>query len=681
MISAGIIASFNAPALQDLLVFPLTYDEQDSAHEITLVRSVGGAPFVTPDGFEGDGYQARYKSSSLPSWVNSRPFSIQASVAVPNLKSRSARDEIVSLCMDDAGAAVRLGIAVRPDEKGDALVPNGALVLSSGAQSAFLGRPGWKYQIRTPYPTIGSYSAKPQAVHLLDEDTLLLSVHLDDTESIVYRVRLSDKAITGQFSFGTLTYRHVASIASRANGDVWVGDYETGRLLRLDLEASFASGSAVILATCSANNLGTGVGAISFKVIGGVEYLLQATYDTVDTNAFLYLFPTSVLSSAEILVTDRYKRFAVGRRIQGITPFNGNLLVSRNNLYAASSPAGVVGWVQELNVDGMAAALADNAVVRSSQNGAYVLREVAGPTSYVEDISVHPSTNEIFIATEGGYNVGDHPGFLGVWSGSLAAGAAELNHYTVECDGASSVAVKVNGYDFATLPWTVDQPADVLSIGGLPSAVPGFNSGYSTGFISNVALVSGPIDTTLYQSIADGSYEPNALTVYTIGLTNPGAETGSAAGWTVESGGMTVRSANPPPFAGSFYFTGGNFAASVSRQRVPLSGVPTGTIDAGSAWAKIRWQQCAYSDQDPGAMGVRALTAADASLGTVYGPFAWTPFGGGATGPWFWYPRSVPAALPANTRKLDALYNASGRTSGTANDFYVDNVSLTVYGR
>lgn len=681
MISMGIIAGHAVPAMQDMLVFPLTYDEQDSQHAITLARSVGSAPFVTPDGFEGDGYQARYKSSSLPAWVNSGPFSLQASVAAPSLKARSTRDEIVSLCMDDADAAVRLGLAIRPDEKGDVLAPNGALMLSSGAQSALLGRPGWKYQFRTPHPTVGGYSARPQALHFMDEDTLLFSVHLEDTESVVYRVRLSDKSITGQFSFGTSTYRHVASIASRTNGDVWVGDYETGRLLQLDVDASFASGSAVILATCNSSNLGNGIGAIAFKTIAGVEYLLQATYDTVDTNAFLYLFPVAVLASANILVTDRYKRFSVGRRIQGIAPFKGNLLLSRNNLYSATSPAGVVGWVQELNVDGMAASLADNAVVRASQNGAYVLREAVGPSSYVEDISIHPSTGEVFIATEGGYSVGDQPGFLGVWSGSLAAGDTELNHYTAEYDGASTVVVKVNGFEFATLPWTIDQAANVLTIGGLPAAAPGFTSGYALGFIASVALVNGPVDAALYQNIADGSFEPNALTVYSIALTNPGAESGSTAGWTVESGGMAVRSANPPPFAGSFYFTGGNFASSVSRQRVPLSGVPSGTIDSGAAWAKIRWQQCAYSDQDPGAMGVRSLTAADASLGTIYAPSGWTPFGGGATGPWYWYPRNLPAEIPANTRKLDALYNASGRTSGTANDFYVDNVSLTVYGR
>lgn len=657
-----------------MLVFPLTYDERDGEHAIQLERHGGAGPHITPRGFVGDGYEARYKTDQIPPWLNGGAFTLQASVSASPLRIRSARDELVSLCSNNGAANVRLGFAVRTDERGDTLAPAGAIMLSSGANRCFVGRPGWRYEFRTPSPMVGAYNAKPQAVHFLDADTLLMSVHLDDTESLVYRVRLSDGAITGQFTFGTTTYRHVASIAARQNGEVWAGDYETGTLIRLDLDASFASGSAVILATCASNNLGNGVGAITFHVIGGVEYLIQATYDTLDTGGFIYLFPASVLASGAILVSDRFKRFVIGRRVQGVTIRSGRLLVSRNNKVNASSPGGTVGWLTEYDIDAMAANLPDGA----SGVATYMLREAVGPSSYVEDVSIQPGTGRVFVGTEGGYSVADAPGFMGVWSGTLDPYASESNTYTAFFDGDSQVTVKVNGYLFATLPWVVDQPAQVLTIGGLPVAAPGYGTGHTLATISNVALANGELADSQARQIAAGSYEPLALDAYEIPLTNPGAEAGNTSGWTTELGGMVVRSANPLPYAGGFYFSGGNFPQSRNRQRVSMGSVPAASIDAGVAWARIQWQQSAYSAEDPGTMGIRTLTAADGEIGTSYAGNAWTPFGGGAGGPWYWYPRSHPVLLPASARKLDALYFGT-RSTGTSQDHYVDDVSLTVY--
>lgn len=656
------------------LFFPLTYDEFDSDNVIQLERVGGLGPHITPRGFEGDGYEARYKTAELPVWLRGGAFTLQASISAPRVRITSSRNELVALCTDDAAAHTCLGIAMRADEKGDALVPAGALMLSSGANLCFLGRPGWRYELRVPHPTIGAYTAKPQALHFLDADTLMFSIHLDDTESVVYRVRLSDGAIIGEFTFGQDTYRHVASIAAMQNGDVWAGDYETGTLIKLDVDASFASGKAVILRTCASSNLGNGVGAIAFKVIAGVEYLLQATYDTQDTGGLLYLFPVSVLEAGVIAQTDRYKRFQMGRRMQGITTLNGKLIVSRNNRINASSPGGTVGWLQEFDIDAFAMNQPDGTALGQSQ----VLRELVGPSSYVEDVSVQPGTNRIFVGTEGGYSVADTPGFQGVWSGTFDPSAAEVNCYSAFFDG-EGVSVRVNGYLFATLPWVPEYPAEVLAIGGLPAAMPGFTTGHSVATISNVAIVRGGLADSEAQKIASGAYEAFALDVHEVALNNAGAELGNVSGWTTELGGMAVRSANPAPYSGAFYFSGGNTPQSRSRQRVAVDAVPVASIDAGSSWARLRWQQSAYSAEDPGTMGVRMLTATENEISTTYAGSAWTPFGGGAGGPWFWLPRAHTAKIPASTRRLDALYFATGRTNGTNNDHYVDEITLTVY--
>lgn len=667
-----------------ILVFPLTFDEMDSDHQVALERLGGAGPHVTPAGFEGDGYEARYKTDSLPPWVNSGEVSLQFSAAVPNLRARSARDELVSLCADDATADVRMGFAVMEDDKGSVRVPAGAIKLvagtTAGPRELFLGRPGWGYVLRTPSPTVGQYPAKLQAVHFIDQSTMVFSAHLDDTESVFYRVDLADNSITGEFTLGS-SYRHVASMAERSNGDVWVGDYETGTLLRIDLGASFVSGSAVILDSCDASSI-IGTGAIAFMTISGEEYLVMGQYSTIEENGYLYLFSASVLSQPSIVAADRFKRFMLGRRMQGIVERNGRLLLARNSLRGDAGAGGVVGWIQELDLAGMVESLADGSAVHSTANSGYITAQYVGPASYVEDLAVHPTTNEVYAPTEGGYGVIDYPGFQGIWRSDLADRAA-LNHYSAEYDGVGTVVVKLNGYTFATMAWELDQVAEVLTIGGLPAAASGFTNGYSLGTIANVALVNGSISDALFDAIADGDFEQSSLQEYSLFLLNPGAETGDVSSWTAEVGSLDVRDFNPPAYEGIYYFSAGPNPATRARQRLDLTqqGLPSGVLDSGGAWAKVRWQQSAYSDQDPGGMGLRALTSADATLDEQYSGSDWTPFGGGASGPWYWYPRCYAMDLPANTRKLDAIYNAGPRTAGTNNDLYVDIITVTVYAR
>lgn len=650
-------------------IFPLTYDEQDSTGAVTLTRSGGYGPHITPAGFEGDGYSARY-TAPAPAWTNSGPLTLAASVTLPLTMLGSAREEIVSLCTDDAAATRRLGLSVITDPRSAAV---GAVAVSSAGNQQLIGRPGWRYEFRSPIISEGSYTAKPQAVLFLDGDTVLFSVHLDDTESRVYKVRLSDGALLGEFTFGTVTHRHVASFARRSNGDVWAGDYDTSALLRLDLDASFASGTAQILQTVDASEL-PGFGAIEFATLGDTEYLLSAQYSTADAGAYLYLHDAAQLAGSAITVAGRHRRWLLGRRLQGIAMRAGKLLAARNAVYGSTLVGGVI---EQYDLDGMLQALTDGAVVSAS---VYLLGSWSAPSAYPEDLAVNPSTGAVATPTEGAYAVADATGFLALWSSPLDY-AGVCNDYAIEYNGAGQVLVRINGREWGALSWAPTTAAAVLTIGGLPQAAPGFDRGYSWATVANVLLQQGSPSAAEYAALFAGEHELQQLTAYPLTLTNAGAELGDTSGWTVESGGMTVRSSNPLPFEGAFYFTGGSFASSVSRQRLDLAaqGVPVAALDAGTAWAKIRWKQAAYGPNDPGGMGLRTLTAGDGTLATQYSGLAWTLGGPNAApgGPWF--PRSLPVALLATARKVDALYNASGRTSGTANDCYVDAIDVMVY--
>lgn len=657
------------------LIFPLTYDELDATNSLSLTRSGGSGPHVTPDGFEGDGYEARYTYAALPSFVNAGgPLTLAATVAAPMVRNNSPRTDVVALTQNTVNGVHRVGLSVVTDTSGAA---TGAVALVVGASQQILGRPGWRYERRVPVLSANGGTVKPQGLLCLDADTLLFSVHFSDTESRTYKMRLSDKAILGEFTFGTSTYRHVAAFARRSNGEVWAGDYETGTLLQLDLDASFASGQASITKAidCSAVR---GFGAIEFATIAAQEYLLAGAYRTGSLSGYLYLYDVSLLAGASIGSNQEYRRYIIGRRVQGIAMREGALLVSRNTKYSGS----VTGVIERFDLAGMVSSLATDAIVGGGTNLQYITGEWVAPSSYPEDLAVHPTTGEVFTSSEGAYEVGDFDGFLSLWSSDLSTFGA-TNHYAIEFDGNQTVSVKINNQLFGSLNWVLDTTAAVLAIGGPPQQAPGFASGYSWAKVSNVLLQDGALAPGQYDTLVNGGYESNALTAYEVPLTNPGAETGDTSGWTVESGGMAVRSANPPPLSGAWYFSAGSFVQSVSRQRVALStaGVPTAAVDNDEAWVKLRWGQSAYSDQDPGGMGVRSLNGSNAAISTVYSPLAWTLGGGGAGGPWYWMPRSVAVSLPAGARSIDVLYNASGRTSGTNNDFYVDDVKAVVYSR
>lgn len=669
----GAFADFEFGDFFRRIAFPLTYDEDDADGIITWLRN-GIAPHVTPIGFEGDGFSARYKSTAVPAWLSpiSVATTLHASVRVDQPRAMSSRDSILMLGANTIEALPRLELAVVADPSSSVFAAIAVRAsTSAGVQSLVVGRPQWRYERPYPLLSVGAFKVRPQAILFEDSSTLIVVGHFQDTESRAWRIRVSDGEVLAEFTFGTVNYRHVVAIARRSNGDVWATDYNSAKMIRIDLGASFSSGSAVVLNVFDLAAL-TGVSGVNFVTVAGTEYALVSEYRTTGT-AYLYVIAASLLGTSVFNTSSAFKRFDLGLRVQGhdCSP-SGKLWVSRNVQQGLTVTGG---YFQQYDIQ---------AAISGTANGAVLVAErtMPAPSQYPQDITFHPVTGHVWTSTEGLGAVVDIDGWLSIWSSPLD-GSSVFNHYTLDYNGSDQLAIRINGFSFQTMPWTINQAAEVVSVGGLPLASDGFLNGFSMAHVANVVIQNAPLSSEGYIAAVSGSYEPNVLTVHALALTNSGAELGSSSGWTVESGAMAVRSANPLPFEGAFYFAGGNVVSSVSRQRLDLvaQGVPSAEIDAGACWAKIRWRQSAYSDQDPGGMGLRTLSASAGSIATTYSGLAWVPHGGGASGPWYWYPRSLPVPLAVNTRLLDALYNASGRTSGTANDHYVDAVSVVVYER
>lgn len=82
----------------------------------------------------------------------------------------------------------------------------------------------------------------------------------------------------------------------------------------------------------------------------------------------------------------------------------------------------------------------------------------------------------------------------------------------------------------------------------------------------------------------DGDIDDITLTIdgSPVTLTNPGAESGTTAGWTDVAGNLTIRTSDPAPHSGTYYFSG-NDAQNIAYQDVviaedpPVEPDPTGS--------------------------------------------------------------------------------------------------------
>ncbi|QEY70518.1 hypothetical protein [Pseudomonas denitrificans (nom. rej.)] len=666
------------PVVYNKLVFPLTYDEQDSTGAITLTRSGASGPLVTPAGFEGDGYGTRLLASSgLPSWLTdyTQPVSLLATIRNDAPFAASGRYVFASVCTNSANPDMLMEISLRPDSSG---APCGAVwgcgSFESGSNKMALFRYLYRYETRLPVLSVGANTGSPQAIYIIDSDTMLLSAHYNDTESKVFKIRLSDGVLLGQFSFGTTTYRHIAAFAKRSNGDFWAADYETFKLLRLDLDASFAAGTAVILSTYDMTAAGTGF-SIEFVTVSGTEYLLAGNYyASDDVNSRLWVIPASLLSGTTFTVGSQYKRFQIGRRVQGIVMRSGQLLASRMHKSGGTQTSG---WIERYDIVTDITSTATDSILTA-------IASWPAPSLYPEDMAIHPTTNKLYMPTEGYASLLDLDGWRSVWSADFDSSfrpVSQENNVTMEHNGSGAVTIKLNNRAFGSASWTMTVTPTRISIGGTPGGTAGFSGGFSFGLVRNLYFQNGPISDADYAAAVSGSYELNTLTAYTLTLTNPSAETGDTTGWTNETGTIAAKNtANRTPPDGTWYFDGGSNATVVARQRLDLvaQGISATDLDTGAMWAKIRWWQAAFDNNDPGGMGLRMLNGSSGTISTTYSPLAYT-LGGTQVAPFYWFPRSYPVTVPTLTRYLDALYNASGRTSGTNNDHYVDLVRVTVY--
>lgn len=659
--------------LIDGIVMPLTYDDMADYHGV-VTWSRSGGPVPTPSGGDFSSDRA-ISSTSIPTWVGSASASLYASADIAPSFTHSGSPSIALSI--GAGHLQRLALGAMPDPyiagMSIACVQN----YNSGATRTLpQSRPGWVYGGRYPQQTVEvagvPRQAKPQAFLFTSPTTALVTAHYEDQLSRCHHINVETGEVLGYFDFGP-TRTHIASCSRReSDGSIWFCDYTTGDLISVDVPASLASGSAVVLA---AKNLPHyGAGAIAWVNFGGIEYLASQTYTTSGASAapWLYFFAGSVVDSSTSIATSSAARRCQGPwRCQGIVLHDGELFAMHNAIGKGESTTGFAGGV--LRVPVTALPVADYNLTTDPAATSF-----HGPGRFVEDIDFHPVTGDLWTATEGFTATGDDQSWCSFWSSPLlpvTAGKTTLIEAGID---SGVLTTWRDGRVANQLAVTSTEKPTMVRIGApTGAALPvQWLSGF-VGTIKNV-VVSQVRPTDAQRAVLNdgGFYESRALYSHEVTLVNPGAESG-LTGWTNEIGGIVTRATAPPPHSGASYFSGGSVAQSKARQSVPLAslGVSDTEIDAGRCWVSVGfWQAGSSSDGVPGdraACGVRTKDGTGtAILETMAQDVYMTPTD-------VWVYRSLSAALTPGTRSVDVL-QFMNRVAGTVLQGNIDDITMMV---
>jgi hypothetical protein len=650
----------------DAIIVPLMYEEIDEAvAPLTWVRN-GNGPRLTPDGLIGDGYQARLRATaSLPAFVTSSsgPLYLRATIRAYDCGARNGTaDRVASICVNDATANPRLEFAI-VDDPATSLEPQIAVRSFTGSmQTKRLSRREWRFACTHPEKTRIGFGVRPQGV-LYNDGAVLICEHYQSVQSTCHLMDLESGQATNVFEF-TVGLDQVSSIADRpSDGSIWFLDADTQHILEVDVSASFAGGTSVILSNVDLSALAS-IQSMDWAVIGvdeegegGVEYLLIAEF----TSGRIYVFDAAdVVNGNVILAADRIKRMQGPTDITGITYRDGVLYVA---------VFGTASSIVAIDFDTWFATGTDD-----QSYSTYELAQYGAPSKMVGDIDVDPAGN-LWMQTEGNASVADDTDWFALWMSPLQGSIDNI--FSAYYNGSGTVQVRINDRDFCTLTWTPTPTPAAISIGGPPQAADGQTNGFFVGAVRDVIVQHSdfaPDDfdiALIYEG--DGSLQEQ-----TFEIINPDAEDGLlTTGWTNELGALVVRTASPPPYQGLGYFSGGTDLHTTASQRFALvdllDEIDVTRFDVGDCWIIVKWHAAVFTSQgDRQAMGFRFLDAAQVEISqSISASIGMSPSD-------IWIPRSYGILIPANTRYIDLIMDMV-RVDGSNNDGYIDAISAALY--
>ncbi len=458
------------PPSTDLVIhWPLTSDLLDDAGG-NAFTSPGN--FITAQGFAGNGSSSK-AVFDVPNVGLTRVSLFAVAKAAGPPAGGYYREVVTTLNTATSPESPCLELAVVADP---ALATLGMLALRSNNGSsttvAQLNRTGWRFEFRAPELILNSIPI-PQALCFLDSSTLLLAVYVG-TKSVIYRVDVTTGAYTGRAS--STTYQHINSMHVAQDGSVWlqcvVGGFDQRK--QIDLATSFSTGAITESASWNTGDVPTS--SIAFATIGGVEYVLLSQFSSTGTPK-VYIFLRSQMVGT-VNQVDRVKRFVVGTYVQDLVQ-----RVSDGMLYVSRSASG--GLVQAYDLTAILAG-ADDATPTP-------VSSFPAPTMFSEGLDFHPTSDRMWMCTEGLTSLADKQSHCAVWSSALAG--PEWNAYLFDYYG-GSIQVWINGRLSTVLAQTSGPTPTKLGLGVHPAVTAtGPNLGYLStgGYVHSVAVKTSDI--------------------------------------------------------------------------------------------------------------------------------------------------------------------------------------------
>lgn len=431
--------------------------------------------FITAQGFAGNGSSSKAVFDVPPTAQRSRVSLFAVAKAAGPPAGGYYREVVATINTATSPESPRLELAVVADPANSTL---GMLALRTNNGSSTtvtpLNRTGWHYEFQFPELILNT-TPIPQSICFLDATTLLLAAYAG-TKSVIYRVDLTTGEYTGRAS--STTYQHINSMHLAQDDSVWVqcvvGGFDQRK--QLDLATSFVTGAITESASWNTGDVPTS--AIAFATAGGVEYVLLSQFSS-SSNTKVYVFLRSQMSGT-VNQVDRVKRFDVGANVQDIVQraSDGHVYVSR------SSASG--GQVQAYDLAAILAGPDDSSPTP--------VLTFPAPTIMSEGLDFHPTTDRMWMLTEGLTSLADRQSHCAVWSSALTG--PEWNSYLFDYYS-NQMQVRLNGRLFTVLSEATPPPVPTkLGLGVHPAVTAtGPNLGYLStgGYVRSVALKSADV--------------------------------------------------------------------------------------------------------------------------------------------------------------------------------------------
>lgn len=167
---------------------------------------------------------------------------------------------------------------------------------------------------------------------------------------------------------------------------------------------------------------------------------------------------------------------------------------------------------------------------------------------------------------------------------------------------------------------------------------------------------------------------------YSITITNPGAESTIATGWTTLVSSITrvTSDGTITPHTGSYFFKGGAIANNYEKgiiyqdRDMTLDGVPTSELDDGSLMAELVWWQTNSKSRDRGVVGIQFYDGSSNKIEGICNAQL-VAYASGAA----WTERTYHCRVPEGARVARIMMFAE-ETSGSTCGASFDDLSLTL---